>query len=200
HLPRIFQQFDNAEGFLFLQDSMVLNYWNLLQADKSRLWITNKVPQSWASVSINSKSSEWFVKQAAMVKKVVDTLPVHLQVSYKKGTSEDELIICSSEIFYVPRRFVGDFTDLAELVGDLNIHHNVAVPLFFIAMDSEQNFDSDALARVVYEKELPSNGSALSHYRAKAPAVYPLKVQNEPDFIKLVQVMASGDPLLMELV
>lgn len=200
YLPRVFEQFDNAEGFLFLQDSMVLNYWNLLQADKARLWITNKVPQSWASVSIDSTSSKWFVQQATMVKKVVDTLPVHLQVSYKESAVEDELIICSSEIFYLPHRFANDFADLVGLVGDLNIHHKVAVPLFFLAMDSVQNFDSDALSRVVYEKALPSNGSSLSYYTAKAPAVHPLKVQNEPDFIKLVQVMASGDPLLMELV
>ena len=27
----------------FLQDDMILNYWNLLQADKEKLWITNKV-------------------------------------------------------------------------------------------------------------------------------------------------------------
>ncbi|PKU65025.1 probable glycosyltransferase STELLO1 [Dendrobium catenatum] len=200
HLPRVFAQFDNAEGFLFLQDSMVLNYWNLLQADKARLWITNKVPQSWVSVSIDSKSSKWFVEQAAMVKKVVDTLPVHLQVSYKEGTNEDKLIICSSEVFYVPRHFVNDFVDLVGLVGDLNIHHKVAVPLFFLAMDSQQNFDSDALARIVYQTTLPSNGSSFSYYTAKASAVYPLKVLNEPDFVKLVQVMASGDPLLMELV
>lgn len=135
-----------------------------------------------------------------MVKKIVDTLPVHLQVSYKHGTSESELIICSGEVFFVPRRFVDDFVDLTELVGDLDMHHKVAVPLFLLAMDSEQNFDSDALARVVYKKDLPSNASSLSYYTAKAPAVYPLKVQNEADFIKLVQVMASGDPLLMELV
>lgn len=199
YLPSVFEQFADAEGFLFLEDSMVLNYWNLLQADKTRLWITNKVPQSWFSYSVDKKSSKWFVKQAAMVKKVVGTLPVHLQVSYKESTSEDKLIICSSEVFYVPRLFVNDFVDLVALVGDLDMHHKVAVPLFFLAMDS-QNFDSDALARIVYEKSLSGNGSSLIYYTPKAPAVFPLKVQNEQDFMKLVQLMASGDPLLMELV
>ncbi|KAG0483660.1 hypothetical protein HPP92_011744 [Vanilla planifolia] len=52
YLPKVFEQFPDAEGFIFLQDIMVLNYWNLLQANKAKLWITNKVPQSWASVLV----------------------------------------------------------------------------------------------------------------------------------------------------
>lgn len=43
YLPKVFDRFAGAEGFVFLQDHMVLNYWNLLDADKSKLWITNKV-------------------------------------------------------------------------------------------------------------------------------------------------------------
>lgn len=43
YMPKIFDQFSSAEGFLFLQDNTILNYWNILQADKTKLWITNKV-------------------------------------------------------------------------------------------------------------------------------------------------------------
>ncbi|PKA66945.1 hypothetical protein AXF42_Ash003602 [Apostasia shenzhenica] len=200
YLPKIFDQFPTAEGFLFLQDSMVLNYWNLLQADRTKLWITNKVLQSWTSVSIESTSSKWFVKQSALVKQVVGSLPVHFQVSFKRSNPEEKLIICSSEVFYVPRQFISDFVDLTNLIGDLDIHHKVAVPLFFLSMNSPKNFDSNALTRVVYKGSLPANCSFLSYYTAKVHAVYPLKVENEPDFMKLVQFMASGDPLLMELV
>ena len=44
YLPKVFDTYSGAEGFLFLQDDTILNYWNLLQADKSKLWITDKVP------------------------------------------------------------------------------------------------------------------------------------------------------------
>ncbi|KAG2627815.1 hypothetical protein PVAP13_3KG263587 [Panicum virgatum] len=43
YLPKVFERYSGADGFLFLQDHMILNYWNLLQADKEKLWITNKV-------------------------------------------------------------------------------------------------------------------------------------------------------------
>lgn len=43
YLPKVFERFPGVEGFLFLEDTMILNYWNLVQADMSKLWITNKV-------------------------------------------------------------------------------------------------------------------------------------------------------------
>ena len=36
-------RYTSADGFLFLQDDTILNYWNLLQADRTKLWIANKV-------------------------------------------------------------------------------------------------------------------------------------------------------------
>ncbi|XP_057807756.1 probable glycosyltransferase STELLO1 [Salvia miltiorrhiza] len=44
YLPKIFNRFNNTRGFLFLHDNTILNYWSLLQADMSKLWIANKVP------------------------------------------------------------------------------------------------------------------------------------------------------------
>ncbi|RZR76857.1 hypothetical protein BHM03_00001774 [Ensete ventricosum] len=120
--------------------------------------------------------------------------------NYKGSTTDGRLVICSSEIFYVPQRLVTDFIDLVGIVGDLQIHHKIAVPMFFLAMDALENLDSSALATVVYRTNLMANASITSYYTDQVPAVYPLKVQNENDFVKLVRLMASGDPLLLEMV
>ncbi|XP_022937747.1 probable glycosyltransferase STELLO2 [Cucurbita moschata] len=197
YLPKIFDTYSGAEGFLFLQDNTILNYWNLLQADKSKLWITNKVPKSWTTVSV--ESSDWFTKQSNMVKKIVSMMPVHFQVSHKQSVAnEQSLTICNSEVFYVPRRFVADFLDLLGLVGDLEIHHKVAIPLFFTAMDSVQNFDP-VLNTMSYREKAPATNSSTI-YSVHVPAVHPWNVSSEQDFIKLVRIMAEGDPLLAELV
>ncbi|KAK8705335.1 hypothetical protein V6N13_048939 [Hibiscus sabdariffa] len=198
-LPKIFDQFSSADGFLFVEDDTVLNYWNLLQADKTKLWITDKVSMSW-STATTKENSEWYSKQADMVNKVVSTMPVHLQVNYKEVVkNEQSLTICSSEIFYVPRHFVADFVDLVNLVGHLDIHQKVAVPMFFLSMDSPRNFDS-VLSTMVYKQDLPSTNSSWTHYSSQAAAVHPWKVSSEEEFIKLIRIMAEGDPLLMELV
>lgn len=198
YLPKIFERFSSAEGFLFLQDNTILNYWNLMQGDKTKLWITDKVPQSWTTISLIGNNSVWFSKQAKMVKKVVNTMPVHLQVGYKESsTSEPSLTICSSEVFYIPQSFVGDFVDLVGLVGNAKIHHKVALPMFFMAMDSPLNFDSLLNTMIYNTQALSSNPS--DYYSAKVAAVHPWSISSEPDFIKLIRLMAAGDPLLMEL-
>ncbi|WOG98077.1 hypothetical protein DCAR_0417418 [Daucus carota subsp. sativus] len=197
HLPNILNRFTSAEGFLFLQDDTILNYWNLIQADKDKLWITNKVSKSWSSVPVSGKS-DWFVQQAEMVKKVVATMPVHFQVSYKESMKSDmTLTLCSSEVFYIPRRSVADYIDLVNLIGHLDMHQKVAIPMIFLAMDSADNFDS-IFNSMVYKRKQPSNSSTF--YSPEAAAVHPWNVSSEQDFIKLIRIMAAGDPLLMELV
>jgi len=135
-----------------------------------------------------------------MIKKVVSSMPVHLQVSYKDHTKNHDstLTVCSSEVFYIPQRLVVDFVDLVNLVGDLDIHQKVAIPLFFVAMDSPQNFDS-VFNTMVYKRK-PGSNTSLSFYSPEAPAVHPVRVLNEQEFIKLIRVMAAGDPLLLDLV
>ena len=133
-----------------------------------------------------------------MVKKVVSSMPAHFQVNYKETVSSGQsLLVCSSEVFYVPPNFVADFVDLVNLVGDLDIHHKIAIPMFFISMDSPQNFDS-VFNTMIYKRELPANSTTF--YSAKVSAVHPWNVTGEPDFIKLIRIMAEGDPLLLELV
>ncbi|KAK1316329.1 hypothetical protein QJS10_CPA05g00845 [Acorus calamus] len=200
YLPKVFDRYKSAEGFVFLQDDMILNYWNLLQADKTKLWITNKVSSSWMPTTIDANSSEWFQKHSKMVKKVVRSMPVHFQVTYKENIGEKQkLTLCGSEVFYVPQRHVIDFADLVSLVGDLEMHQKIAVPLFFLAMDSPSNYDSSALGSMIYVTDSSSNNSS-SFYSAEVPAVYPWSIRSESDFVKLVRAMATGDPLLMDLV
>uniref|UniRef100_A0ACD5UKG7 Uncharacterized protein n=1 Tax=Avena sativa TaxID=4498 RepID=A0ACD5UKG7_AVESA len=200
YLPKVFDRFAGAEGFVFLQDHMVLNYWNLLDADKSKLWITNKVKDSWSDVPLRRNNIKWFRNQGDMVKKAVGSFPFHYQDNYKRSVAEDTIIHCSSEIFYVPRQYTGHFSNLVKVIGNLDIHHTIAVPMLFLAMDLPSNFEPRALGKLVYMTNLPSNTTFSTIYTAEAHAVYPMKVQNEMDFVKLIRVMASGDPFLMELI
>lgn len=133
-----------------------------------------------------------------MVQKVVSTMPAHFQVNYKETSNNDKnLLLCSSEVFYVPQRLISDFVELVNLVDNLEIHQKVAIPMFFVSMDSPQNFDP-ILDSTIYKKNPPKNSSTI--YLAKVPAVHPWSVSSEQEFIKLIRIMAEGDPLLMELV
>lgn len=155
--------------------------------------------RSWSTVPYDD-NKDWYGKQAEMVKKVVKSMPAHLQVNYKDHTNNHDstLTICTSDVFYIPQRLVGDFIDLVNLVEDLEIHQKVAIPMFFIAMDSPQNFDP-VFNKMVYKRKLGLN-ITTSFYSPEVPAVHPLRVSNEQEFIELIRVMAAGDPLLLDLV
>ena len=159
-----------------------------------------QVKESWSDVPLQGNKVEWFVNQGDMVKKAVGSFQTHYQTNYRRSVGENKIVHCSSEIFYIPQRHVGDFSYLVKAIGSLDIHHSIAVPMLFLAMDSPSHFESKALTKLIYRADLPSNTSSLSIYTAKADAVYPLKIRNEIEFVKLIRVMASGDPLLMELV
>ena len=159
-----------------------------------------QIAHSWVTIPLESNKEEWFVKQGALVKQVIGNSPVHFQTNYKENMGEEKIAFCGSELFYIPRRFVEDFGDLVGLVGDLDLHHKIAVPMFFMAMDSPQNFDSEALSGTVFKTQLPANATFKTIYTAQAPAVFPVKVMSEIDFIKVIRLMSIGDPLLMELV
>ncbi|KAI3830176.1 hypothetical protein L1987_04310 [Smallanthus sonchifolius] len=198
-LPRLFGRFENAEGFLFLQDNTILNYWNMVQADKTKLWITDKVSRSWSTVPYDG-NKDWYGKQAEMVKKVVKSMPAHLQVNYKDHTNNHDsgLTVCTSDVFYIPQRLVVDFVDLVNLVDVLEIHQKVAISMFFIAMDSPRNFDP--VFNKMFYKRKPALNLTTSFYSPEVSAVHPMRVSNEREFIELIRVMAAGDPLLLDLV
>lgn len=40
-LPKIMARFPEAEGFLWTNDDVIVNYWNFLKADKTKLWLPN---------------------------------------------------------------------------------------------------------------------------------------------------------------
>lgn len=147
---------------------------------------------------VEGKDSTWFASQADMVKRVVSMMPAHLQVNYKESSpSQQSLALCGSEVFYIPQQFVSDFVDLVDLVGELDIHYKIAVPMFFMAMDLPQNFDP-VLNHMIYKANMIPT-SSFSFYSAQVPAVYPLNIYSESDFVRLIELMAAGDPLLMEL-
>jgi len=48
HLPKVIADFPDADGYLWTNDDVALNYWKLLDANMSKLWLTNdpKHPES----------------------------------------------------------------------------------------------------------------------------------------------------------
>lgn len=195
-LGEIFERYPDAEGFLYMRDNVILNYWNLLQANKTRLWNLHKVSEAWKLVRHDDKNgTEWYDKSSIKrtVKKMVTLLPIHFQMLYKENIEERHFVMSKCEAFYIPQRLVSDFGELVPLAVQAKLHPDLAIPLFFLAIEPIDNFDVEAFSKVVY-----ITGSEAT-YNAEAHIVRePRAASNNRQLLHIIKAMATGDPLLLE--
>ncbi|KAI5082895.1 hypothetical protein GOP47_0002638 [Adiantum capillus-veneris] len=195
-LPEIFEQHKEAEGFLFMKDYVILNYWNLLQANKTKLWNLHKVGKAaWKAASHSRNGTEWYFQESAKqsVKTMVKHLPIEFRLPYRENIDDKHYVVSKSEVFYVPKRFVEDFISLVPLAIQAKLNQELAIPLIFLSMDRLDNFDSEAFSNVVYK----TGSDAV--YSAEAHIVRPLKATSQRQLLHIMKGMASGDPLLLEV-
>lgn len=199
-LPAIFERFPNAEGFLFLKDDVILNYWALLSADRNRLWSLHKVPNSWIHVNFYKEGSSWYhnsnIRKA--VQAMINSLPSSYKAIYRANMDKNHYVVCRSNVFYIPHRHVGDFSKLTSLGMKAKLRHEVAVPLFFLAMDYKQEFDGGAFSDIIYK---PIDGdTAAEFYSKRVHVVYPWYAKDEVELQRIIKAMGAGDPLLLKFV
>ncbi|KAI5070129.1 hypothetical protein GOP47_0014472 [Adiantum capillus-veneris] len=195
-LGEIFERYQHAEGFLFMKDNVVLNYWNLLQANKTKLWNLHKVSDAWKLVSHEERNgTEWYLKSSIKrtVKKMVSTMPVHFQMCYRENMGETHFAMSKSEAFYIPQRLVNDFVELSQLAVQAKLHPDLALPLFFLAMEPVDEYDTEAFSQVLYN---------MGSYAAYSPEVDIVRQPSAPStqrqLVHVIKDMAAGDPLLQE--
>lgn len=198
-LREIFERYPHAEGFLYMKDNVILNYWNLLQANKTKLWNLHSVGEAWKLVSYEERNgTEWYLKSSIKrtVKKMVALMPVHFQMCYKENMEETHFALSKSEVFYIPQRLVGDFAELVQLAVQAKLHPDLALPLFFLAMEPKEEYDAEAFSQVVYNTE--------SSHATYSPEVHVVRQSyaptNQRQLLGVIKAMAAGDPLLLETV
>ncbi|KAH7373407.1 hypothetical protein KP509_17G054300 [Ceratopteris richardii] len=199
-LPAIFEKFPNAEGFLFLKDDVILNYWTLLTADKSRLWNLYKITNSWLHVNFYKEGPLWYHKSGVRkaVQAMISDLPSPYKATYRSNIDRSHYVVCRSNVFYVPHQHVEGFSKLTSLAVKKNLRHEVAVPLILYALEFKDRFDISAFSEVIYK---PSDAeSAADYYSTRANAVYPWYAKNEVELQRIIKAMSGGDHLLLRYV
>ncbi|XP_002984603.2 probable glycosyltransferase STELLO2 [Selaginella moellendorffii] len=193
--PGIFDKYPEAAGFLYLKDHVVFNYWNM-QGNNKKLWTMHEVKSSWTVHSFNETGTIWFLKSSIKrtVTKTIYNLPDKLKATYRETMDDTKFIHSSSDFFYIPKRLVDDFKDLASVGVQNKLAHELAMPLFFLAMDRPSQFDSRAFAKVAY---VPGGEDPTSHYSIDLNVLYPWRAATEEDLFHIIKALSVGDHLLL---
>ncbi|KAL2634303.1 hypothetical protein R1flu_005782 [Riccia fluitans] len=195
----IFDRYPNSDGFLFIKDDVVLNYWNMLNADKSKLWNVHKVPVAWQTIGFNDTGTEWFHSDETKqrLQKAIKNMPPKFRQSYRKVRNDGHYVMSPSDLYYVPRKYVDDFITLITPVNDAQLRPEVAIPLIFQAIENPNNYDPSALSKMLYfDEKRKFDPAAL--YRTDLEAVHPWRPTTEAELVRIFKSLGKIDTHLLD--
>ncbi|KAJ7547308.1 hypothetical protein O6H91_08G079600 [Diphasiastrum complanatum] len=200
-IPTVFDRYPHADGYLYLEDDVILNYWNLIRANKNKLWNLHQTRTSWQVIGFKRTGPDWFLGYGVKknIKIAIRSLPAKFQNMYRKSMDDMHYVVCSSDIFYIPQRHVRDFRELVSVGVKAQLRHEIAVPLFYMALERPANYDSIAFRNTLYLTGGNKKGDLATLYRKEQHILHPWKVSSESELLRVVRTMSVGDPLLLEV-
>lgn len=202
-LPKIFEKYPFADGFVVMKEAVVLNYWHLAEsANKTKLWSLHQTNTTWQRIDFNQSGSEWYLGKGNRngVKKLVSRLPVEYRTTYKETMDDDHFIVSTFDVFYLPRRYVDDFAALVPLAGKMKLHRDLALPIIFMAMENVANFDAFAFSSVKALTEKEELEDPAISYTPEWHAVYPWAATSDVELYRIIKAMSAGDPSLADII
>ena len=154
-LGRTIREHPGYEGYFYINDDVILNYWNLREFNTSRLWespfsfspanMTGPIPRDWY----------WWISPYGLVncrqacEKIANTphnnpnkhAPLQWTLAFLYVNSKSRLKCFSgrSDIFFVPREHAQTFAGLALVFYEHKVFLEIAVPTIFRLLDLEGN-------------------------------------------------------------
>ena len=161
-----------------------------------------QITNSWIQANLYREGPAWYQKSniRRTVQSVVKKLPQPYKSTYQANMDNGHYAICRSNVFYIPHRYVSDFTILTSLGIEADLRHEVAIPLFLLSMDLKQQFDGVAFSDVIYKPSDRDGLSGSGTYSTRPHAFYPWRARNEADIQRIIKAMSARDSLLLKFV
>ncbi|XP_024517750.1 probable glycosyltransferase STELLO2 [Selaginella moellendorffii] len=203
-LPEVFDRYPHADGYLYLKDDAVFNYWNFVTSNKNKLWSLQKSrtaiqpKTTWQVIGFKRPGSAWYLASSVKksIKAAVRSLSPKMLANYKKSMDDMHFVVSSSDSFYIPHRYVSDFKALVPIGVKLELRPELAIPLFFLAMEKPASYDSEAFK---YVAETSVRRDPAVFYRKSKHLVRPWSARNVSEIVRRIRALSVGDPLLVEI-
>lgn len=201
-LPKIFEKYPAADGFVVMKEAVVFNYWKIASANKTKIWNLHQVNTTWQTVDYNASGADWYLTKNHKnnVKKTVSRLPVEYRTTYKETMDDNHFVVCSSDVFYLPRRYIDDFAALVPLASKVKLHRDLALPMIFMAMDKPSNFDDYAFSSIKHLSEKEEIDDPAIAYTPAWHVVFPWAATSDIELYRIVKAMSAGDPSLADII
>ncbi len=137
------------DGYLYINDDMIVNWWNFLKLDKKRLWFGEQFAAT-EGYTMGTDPPFWF-KRADCGRRCAESFESMKKSSrlnrtntwniYSKNTNNKRICVAAlSDIFYIPGRFAENFKLIAQEFFDNLVFLEVAAPMTLIMLDDKSTF------------------------------------------------------------
>jgi len=182
------KKYPNYQGYLFLMDDLLLNYWNLTKFDKNKVWFIKFQSKHNVVDVINSDRKDWwwgrqFGKErcASAWQELSDRFKNRLE---KTLGVRNAFVGGNSDIYYVPKRLVEDYVEIFNIMSNNEVFLELAIPTGLYAIEDYDNFET-MLIKYLWSKyagTMSMTGDRLSwrsFYSKELTGLHPVKFKDK---------------------
>lgn len=137
------------DGYLLINDDMIINWWNFLHLDKTKIWFGDQMPNVDDEYIFGSIPNKWYsennrgTKCERLYKKMSMDISLNstgIFTTFRNNTSNKEACIGAlSDIFYIPKQHADLFARIGQRFYDDRSFLEVAVPMALYLLERKSN-------------------------------------------------------------
>lgn len=210
HLPKVIARFPEAEGFLWTNDDVVLNYWNLLRANKSKLWLPEtpdcitchhwvpfqaSLPEEFNDGWSSSSQNRHRAVRALATSNLHHILQYRASIAPRREGYMKQVV----DAFYIPRRHAEAIaTDILPIYREHRVASEIAVPMMFRELEAPSDHDP-IFKGMVYKWERGPKYNPAMHWTPKLGAYHHWKLSSDSLKALFIDTLKAHDPCLLNL-
>ena len=157
-LARIIQLFPGFSGYLYINDDVILNWWNVMHLNTSMIWTGSKIdyrvghefgettlpPWHWWKTLNAAHLCEIAFKQTIKLCKSAEGKRLNLSnclQTYHKNTNNQKLCVHAwSDVVYIPQQYADAYAKISDIYSSNRVFLEVAVPGILAFLSNRFNF------------------------------------------------------------
>jgi len=171
----VFDRFPGYEGYIFLQDDCLMNFWNYSRLDTDKIWFRCNCSNQFIHADINDPSTHgwWFASSCGMeqVKPALKQITHEEAAQLEKNHGRNQVVGQMCDMFYIPGKFSEQAGTLSRVFS--NVFCEIAIPTLLSCIDDIDNWE------VLNSLWAPQCETVFNGYSPQYDWVHPLKFSSE---------------------
>lgn len=143
-------------GYMYGNDDMVINWWNLVYRDKTKIWEGFSDVKYFKMSEISAFVDDWawweseeglsacksFYEKLRIQSKTSEEIGAAYKTALQNGNGSERCARSWSDFFYIPKRFTKRFMKISSVAFESDLFLEIAVSTITRCLDHPDNFEN----------------------------------------------------------